>query len=116
MKNGPVETICIDDFMEQNKISFIDLLHSDIQGFEYDMLEGAAESFQKKRIGYLFISTHSNELHYKCLEFLKNRDFVIIASADIDHSYSEDGLIAARAPYYPGIDPVTVSLKKSRVN
>ena len=110
--NKPVPTICIDSFVEKNNISFIDMLHSDIQGYEYDMLLGAETTFQKKKIGYVFISTHSNEIHYKCLEFLNKRDFIIIASADIDQTYSEDGLLAARAPYYPGIQPMLISLNR----
>ncbi|MEO8769702.1 MAG: FkbM family methyltransferase [Ferruginibacter sp.] len=103
------KTICIDDFIEQNSISFVHMLHSDIQGFEYEMLLGAKKAFLEKKIGYVFISTHSNKLHYDCLEFLKTNNFVIIASADIDESFSEDGLIAARAPYFKGISSVDIS-------
>jgi len=116
INSRPVSTICIDDFVEQNNISFVDMLHSDIQGYEYDMLLGAEGTFQKKKVGYVFISTHSNEIHYKCLDFLNNRNFIIIASADIDQTYSEDGLIAARATYYPGIEPILISLNRRGVN
>ena len=106
------KTICIDDFIKQHSISFVHMLHSDIQGFEYEMLLGAKQAFFEKKIGYVFISTHSNKLHYDCLEFLKKRNFVIIASADIDESFSEDGLIAARAPYFDGISLVDISKRK----
>jgi hypothetical protein len=34
---------------------------------------------------------------------------VIIASADLDESFSEDGLIAARAPYFKGINAINIS-------
>ncbi len=106
-------TICINDLVETEKIPFVHMLHSDIQGFEYDMLEGADKIFQEKKVGYVFISTHSNEIHYKCLDFLVQRGFVILASADIDESFSEDGLIAARAPYMAGIEPLTISKRKA---
>ncbi len=109
LENG--NTICIDDMVQQNSISFVHMLHSDIQGFEYEMLLGAGTTFLEKKIGYVFISTHSNELHYKCLDFLKQRNFIILASADIDQSFSEDGLIAARADYFEGIDPVSISTR-----
>ncbi len=107
--NNSGDTVCIDDFVKKHSISFIHMLHSDIQGFEYEMLVGAENTFTEKKIGYVFISTHSNELHYNCLNYLKQKRFVIIASADIDESYSEDGLIVARAPYFSGIDTVDIS-------
>lgn len=102
-------TICIDDLVSEKNIPFIHMLHSDIQGFEFEMLQGSEKTFDEKKVGYVFISTHSNELHYQCLDFLEKRNFVILASADLDESYSEDGLIAARAPYFSGIGPVDIS-------
>lgn len=65
--------------MEKHNINFINILHSDIQGAEYEMLLGAEKTFKDKKIGYIFISTHSNDVHNKCLEFLKNKEFKIIA-------------------------------------
>jgi methyltransferase FkbM-like protein len=110
-KNG--STICVDDLVKAEQISFIDILHSDIQGFEYEMLLGAEKTFENKMIGYIFISTHSNVLHYKCLDFLIHKGFFIIASADIDESFSEDGLIVARAPYFHGIGQIAISKRLS---
>ena len=105
------KTIAIDDFVAENRIPFIHMLHSDIQGFEYDMLMGAEKTFNEKKIGYAFISTHTNELHYQCLDFLKKHNFVILASADLDETCSVDGLIAARADYFPGIGSISISKK-----
>jgi hypothetical protein len=110
----PVSTITIDDLIIEKKIPFVHMLHSDIQGFEYEMLLGASNSFKEKKIGYVFISTHSNDIHYKCLNFLKERDFIIIASADLYETFSEDGLIAARASYFDGIDVVGITKKESK--
>ena len=62
------------------------------------MLHGAKKSIEKGIIDYIFISTHSNELHFGCLEFLKKAEFQIIAHADIDNTFSEDGLIVASSP------------------
>src|ERR1700722_2848148 len=107
-ENG-IKTISVDGFVAEHKIPFVHMLHSDIQGFEYDMLEGASNCFKEKKIGYVFISTHSNDIHYKCLDFLKQRNFIIIASADLHATFSEDGLIAARSPYFEGIDFVPIS-------
>lgn len=108
---NPIPTLCVDDIVATNNIDFIDILHSDIQGFEYEMLQGAQTCFDQKKIGYIFISTHSNEVHYNCLQHLIDRGFIVLANADIDRTFSEDGLIVARAEYYPGIEPVNIDLK-----
>lgn len=110
-QEGHVRTIAIDDFVAEHDLSFIHMLHSDIQGYEYDMLLGAEKTFKEKKIGYAFISTHTNELHYQCLDFLRKYNFTIIASADMDETCSVDGLIAARADHFPGVGPINISKK-----
>lgn len=104
--------ITVDDFVRNNNISFIDMLHSDIQGYEYKMLQGARETFNSKKVGYVFISTHSNKIHSDCIQFLKEFNFTIIAEANIDESFSADGLIAAKAPDFEGIEIVPISKRK----
>lgn len=100
--------ICIDDFVKEHAIEFIHLLHSDIQGAEYDMLLGCQETILKGKIGYIFISTHGNN-HAKCLHFLQNNGFHIVAQHSIAESYSADGLIVARHKNFAGLDFVNVS-------
>lgn len=92
---GIVKTISVDSFIAEKNIEHVNILHSDIQGFEFDMLQGAKKSIERGVIDFIFISTHSNELHFKCLDFLKKLGFHIIADADIDTTFSEDGLIVA---------------------
>ncbi|MDD5560578.1 MAG: FkbM family methyltransferase [Candidatus Omnitrophica bacterium] len=71
------------------------LLHSDIQGAEYDMLLGARQSLKAAKIDYIFISTHKNNKHKSCLDILTRNKYHIIASHKIRESVSADGLIAA---------------------
>lgn len=79
-------------FFEKNNINYIDILHSDIQGSEFEMLCEIESYLKEKRVKYLFISTHSNDLHYKCMEFLKNIDYRIICSCDFDNqTFQYDG-------------------------
>ena len=110
-----VQILSVDTIIRDNNINFLDLLHSDIQGYEYDMLLGAKKSFAENKIGYVFISTHSNAVHYKCLNFLQGENFIIVANADLDASFSEDGLIVGRAPHYKGIDPIRISLRNQKL-
>ena len=113
-QDGAVKTMCIDDFVKEHSIKFIHMLHSDIQGFEYDMLVGASRTFDLKQIGYVFVSTHSNDLHNQCLKFLIERKFIIIAEANLDESFSEDGLIAARAPHFDGVTKIEISKRSPK--
>jgi hypothetical protein len=92
---GVIKTICVDSFIEEKNIKHVNILHSDIQGFELDMLKGAKKSMEKGIIDFIFISTHSNEIHYLCLEFLLSEKFHIVAQADLNNTFSVDGLIVA---------------------
>lgn len=106
-----VPTICVDDYVETKNIDYVDLLHCDIQGFEYDMLHGAEKTIDGQRVGFIFISTHSNEVHQQCLEFLESKQFFVIANYDLDDSYSQDGLIAAHAPHVNWNKVIPIALK-----
>ena len=56
----------VDRFLAARQLGYIDLLHADIQGSEFEMLGDARESLKSGKIGYIFIGTHSQELHYRC--------------------------------------------------
>ena len=88
-----VPTINIDSFIRDNRLHSVDILHVDIQGYEMEMLEGAAESFQEKKIGYIFIATHSKELHKGCLDFLQKMNYKIVSNIDKPKVKCEDGFI-----------------------
>lgn len=95
-ESGAVPTITVTEFLRQNHIERLHILHSDIQGFELKMLKGADEYLNAGKIDFIFISTHSNELHSNCIEFLISRNYVILCDADLDQTYSWDGLIVAK--------------------
>jgi hypothetical protein len=109
--NG-TSTVCIDDFINEKSIKFVDILHSDIQGYEFKMLMGAGKLLDSKQVGYIFISTHSNKIHYQCMEHLKLKGYVLVCSYDMDESYSWDGLIVFKNPGYNGLDAIDVSKRK----
>jgi hypothetical protein len=99
----------VDFLLKKHSISHLSILHSDIQGFELKMLEGASNALQKQSIDYFFISTHSNELHKSCIEKLKAFGYSILCEADLDQSYSVDGLIVARSS---AAGPSTIEISK----
>ncbi len=94
--NDSTATVSMNTFFEQQYLETVHILHSDIQGYELEMLEGADQVL--KHVWFVFISTHSNDLHRKCEEILIGHGFKILTSIDKDDSYSEDGLIVAQHP------------------
>jgi hypothetical protein len=89
----------VDAFLDKNKISKLSILHSDIQGFELEMLDGARRSFEDKRVDYCFVSTHSDELHQSCMQQLKEFGYLIEAEANFSTmSTSFDGFVLASSP------------------
>ena len=99
-------------FCKKENINFIDILHADIQTFELEMLKGSIKLLEEKKIGYCFISTHSNELHEQCKTMLLKFGYVLVADANLDESYSFDGILVMKNPAYPGIEAVEISKKK----
>ena len=110
--NKKQNVITVDKICEDNDISFIDLLHSDIQGYELEMLQGSEKILSENKIGYVFISTHSNELHYDCKKLLERYNFKEVTSVDIDESYAWDGILVMKASHYEGLEEVEVTKRK----
>ncbi len=105
--------IFIDSFLEDNHIEHVNILHSDIQGAEYSMLESAIHSIESNKIDYFFISTHSKKIHTDCINFLKSHRYHIIAEHSLSESYSADGLIVARLESITGPDTIPISKRPS---
>jgi len=86
----------LDDFVTERKLRQIDLLHSDIQGYELEMLEGAIQSLSSGIVKYLFLSTHSEKIHSEAISFLGKFNYRIEVSSNVDsHTTSSDGFILA---------------------
>lgn len=89
----------VDRFLENKGLPRLDVLHSDIEGFEMEMLDGADEALGRRRIEYVFVSTHSDRLHNAIRERLESRGYVTEAVCDWGReTCSHDGLVFARAP------------------
>jgi hypothetical protein len=106
--------VAVDPYCERNAIDHLAILHADIQGGEVDMLGGAKMLLSRKAANWIFISTHSNKLHYECVEILKSYGYLIMASADLDETYSTDGLIVAKAD--AALEPATIEISKKRTS
>ena len=92
------EIISVDQFVKDQNIEFVDILHSDIQGSEHEMLEGAVNILSAKKVGYVFVSTHSDELHESCAKYLEGLGYTQVCSANMQETYSYDGLLVYKNP------------------
>jgi methyltransferase FkbM-like protein len=94
--NGRFE---VDAFLQSRSIDQIDILHTDIQGAEVEMLAGARRSLSNHTIDYLFVSTHSQELHAAVSERLVTDGYRIEVSSDFQNeTTSFDGFILGSSP------------------
>ncbi len=101
----------VDRFVREQGLERLDVLHSDIQGFEVQMLDGAAGFLGRHGADYVFISTHGRKLHRQVLERLRAHDYRIEVSSDVaTETTSFDGLVFATspdiAPLLPGFRPL----------
>lgn len=102
--------IKIDDLMQE--LDHVALLHSDIQGQELNMLRDCRYSLWARSIDFLFISTHSDDLHKQCLDYIEDFGYEIIAEHNVSQSFSADGLIVAKSPT---IDPIpSISITRNQ--
>lgn len=99
----------IDSFLEKNHIEHVNILHSDIQGSEYRMLQSAIRSIQLGKVDYFFISTHSMNIHHQCIDFLEANHFDIIVEHSPGESYSVDGLIVGKRKDISGLQRIIIS-------
>jgi hypothetical protein len=89
----------VDEFLKSRGLDQIDILHADIQGFEVEMMEGARDALRNARINYLFISTHSQQIHHEIIRRLKEFDYRVEVTSDFDYeTTSYDGFVFASSP------------------
>ena len=93
----------VDRFLATQGLDRLDILHADIQGAEVEMLEGAQLALQLHAIGYVFISTHSPDLHNGVIERLTAYGYRIDANSSLEDTTACDGLVAAAHPDRPSV-------------
>jgi hypothetical protein len=101
--------VSVDELVEERKLSSVEILHCDIQGFEGDMLRGAERTLAAGKVHFAFISTHNEAVHAECRQGLIDRGFDIIAEADMQATYSYDGILVGQKRGTPGPGPVAIS-------
>ena len=108
----PVPRVSVDDFLSTHHIDHLEVLHADIQGAEAEMLQGAVRSLTEKKIDFLFISTHGDELQTRCMEMLGSFGYETAVSVYPAESYSFDGLLVCHRKGFLSVPLPAVALKE----
>ena len=72
-KEITVQSMSLDSFIQTEKISSIDILKIDIEGYEVETLEGASQTL--KHTKHVVLEYHSAELRKRCIEILVQNGF-----------------------------------------
>jgi hypothetical protein len=94
----------VDKYLAETGIQKVSILHSDVQGYELQMLEDCTKSLLARTIDYLFISTHSQQLHLDIVRLLESYNYRVEVSSDFDYGTTScDGFIFASSPLVEAI-------------
>jgi hypothetical protein len=89
----------VDSFLSKRFLTHLNVLHVDIQGHEVEMMEGSQKSLSQQMIDYLFISTHSQEIHKGIVTKLSALGYRVEVASDFDNdTTSFDGFVFASSP------------------
>ena len=87
--NGqPTRTTRLDGWIQENNV-IPALLKIDVEGSEYEVLEGAAETISAAR-PKIILETHSRSLREKCDSFLKERGYLLAKEGRTVYNVSPD--------------------------
>ena len=88
----------VDQLCAEHGLDDLDMLHADIQGAEVEMLAGAEKMLSTHSIGFVFVSTHREDLHSAVKRQLANHGYRVFVDIPLNQSYSVDGIVAASSP------------------
>jgi FkbM family methyltransferase len=95
----PVPNEGLASLLDRFHLNDVDLLFSDVQGFEWPLLDGGRDVLAAGRVRFLVVSTHHHVIsgdpltHQRCLRLLEELGAHVILEHTVAESYSGDGLI-----------------------
>ena len=105
-----VPVVSVDSLVERFSLTHINILHADIQGYELPMLQGAQKTLSQGLVDYLFVSTHSAQLHADCVTLLQSFGYRISVSLPPAQSFSVDGILVAVHPRVTNAPQLSLSV------
>jgi FkbM family methyltransferase len=91
-----VDVVTIDDFCKNNAVSHINLLKTDTEGFELNVLKGASETMSRNKIQFVYVEIFFNENYVgqssfgDIYNFLLENGFELVRFYDV--LYTNDGV------------------------
>ena len=76
-----VDTIALDQFISDEGLPLPDVVKVDIEGAEFDFLQGARNLFESRSIK-LFLATHGSDVHSSCVTFLQEMGYEVVSLED----------------------------------
>ena len=78
-----VPTLTLDTLVKRKKIKSVDILKVDIDGFEYEFLQGAKNTIKKNKVKVILIEVNDKKKNYikkekKIINFLKRKNFTLL--------------------------------------
>jgi hypothetical protein len=74
-----VTPITLEEIFLENKLNNVDILHCDIDGSEKILLPENQNLFKDLKFSYIFLMTHTNEIHSFCKQFLINCKYQLLS-------------------------------------
>jgi FkbM family methyltransferase len=90
-RESVVEVTTVDHFLEENRISRVDILKSDTQGYELEVFKGAEQAMRANRIGLLYFEFIFSDMYKQLPGFdqvfrhLVDRNFSLVAIYDFHY-------------------------------
>jgi hypothetical protein len=81
--------VTFDGFIKDNGLDFVDVLKIDVEGFEFEVLQGASNALKAKKIGVIQFERHTDDMradNFSSIEeFLENNGYLKIK--EIKHPF-----------------------------
>lgn len=84
-KESTVEVTTLDSFLAENGIEQVDILKSDTQGYELEVLKGAEQALRDTRIGLIYLELIFSPMYkglppfHQILQHLAERNFALVS-------------------------------------
>lgn len=93
-----VDVITLDSYIDKEKIDYVNLLKTDTEGFELNVLKGAATTFKLNKVQFVLVEAFFDENYIGQASFGQIYDYLIDNGFELvrfyDFTYTKDNLLS----------------------
>ena len=93
-----VSSVSVDDLMKNLNLDRVHIVHVDVQRAEEMVIQGMHEALSQQTVDYVFVGTHSQDLHKNCEKKLNSYGYKTIFSRDKNQCIGFDGILVCANP------------------